>query len=99
MRQIVTIVFATIVLGWGNVPSPATAGGGIAGTGLSKEDIEKLSPPLNQYTPLHDPVLERRAFEIFPWASQTQERLQWLNEQENIQADRERGNSYSVRIR
>jgi hypothetical protein len=79
MRQLATIVLATIILGLGNVPSPAMA--------------------QNQYKPLHDPVLERRSFEIFPWASQTQERLQWLNEQENIQADRERGNSYSVRIR
>ena len=37
--------------------------------------------------------------EMFPYARQYRERAQWMNEQENLQADRERGNSYSYTVR
>jgi len=98
MRRIAIVVLAVITLGQIEAPVPALAGGSIAGTGLSMEDIEKISPSQSP-KPLHDPQLERRALEMFPWASQAAQRAQWISDQENLQADRERGNSYSVRMR
>jgi len=43
--------------------------------------------------------LEARSWELFPSAGQWQRRLFWLQDQENIKLDREKGNSYSVNVR
>jgi hypothetical protein len=46
-----------------------------------------------------DRELEARSWELFPSASQWQQRLLWLQEQENVKLDREKGTSYSIGIR
>jgi hypothetical protein len=46
-----------------------------------------------------DRELEARSREIFPLASQWQQRLLWLQEQQNVKADQGKGTSYSIGIR
>jgi hypothetical protein len=56
-------------------------------------------PPLDAVDPHQwDPKLEARSRQIFPFVSQEQRRLLWLQEQDNIQRDRQHGNSYSVDV-
>jgi hypothetical protein len=49
--------------------------------------------------PQWDKKLEARSRQIFPFMNQESDRLQWLQEQENEKADRQRGNSYTIRVR
>lgn len=46
-----------------------------------------------------DPRIIRQANRLFPWASQQEQRTQYIIDQMNSAADRQQGNSYSLRIR
>jgi hypothetical protein len=70
--------------------------------GLSREPnrADERRGEYNFQRPHWDPELEARSRQIFGgWASTEQQRLMWLQDQENLKADRERGKSYSVRVR
>jgi hypothetical protein len=56
-------------------------------------------PPTYQETADWDKKLEARSRQMFPSVGQEKERLQWLQDQENVQLDRQQGNSYSLRVR
>jgi hypothetical protein len=74
--------------------STPSAGAPSAATG----SIGTSTPPAAA-NPNWDRELEARSREMFPLASQWQQRLLWLQEQENVKADRGKGNSYSIGIR
>lgn len=46
-----------------------------------------------------DPQIEARALKLFPLASQSNERTQYIIDEINAAADRQQGNSYSIHVR
>jgi len=70
-----------------------------------QETSRGAAPFANPNGPATDPdqqlmdVIERRAARLFPWASQGDQRTQYIIDEMNAAADRRHGNSYSIRVR
>lgn len=73
---------------------PGDEGTGIAGTGFTKDQLNKISPSktdqdFNRFHPQRDSDIEARGRAMFPWASQSRQREAWMNQQEDQQASRQ----------
>jgi hypothetical protein len=71
-------------LGFPETPSPPA--GGI-----------HYAAPQPYYAPI-DPTLQARANSLFPFVSQQNERTRYIIDEMNAAADRQHGNSYSIRV-
>jgi hypothetical protein len=84
--------------GWVDGPTGAVIPGPVPSRSV-KEAWNTNERPVDRGNAGIDPQIEARAWKLYPWSSQQNERTKYIIDEMNTAADRQQGHSYSVHVR